>query len=159
MEMMSDAMDDAMDSDSPKRQIIKCKSKKKSKPQASSTIQSYEEESKNSSDELERRLAALTSSPREELIKISTSIEPIISAQDANGFWSQLAVLQAYLKPAQRESIAALAQQYPIEIVCTVLALVILNSQFSEKKSEWDMIQKKAKKWLKLQEKTEEVRE
>ena len=83
--------------------------------------------------------------------KIMTDMEPLIVAQNAIGFWHRLEDLNAYLTTDQRATIAALTKQYPITVVCTVLALLILKNQFPEKKSEWEMIQKKAKKWLKLQ--------
>ena len=79
------------------------------------------------------------------------SFDTLISLQSAEGFWNDaLSPLQSFLSPAGSDKLSSLLSANPSihSIIFTHYALAILQTQFSSRKDEWDMIHKKAKKWL-----------
>ena len=80
-------------------------------------------------------------------------MENLIQSQQSEGCWTDFSVIQSYVTYECYSAFNSfLSKNSDIkDIVTTVLALQFLEQQFSDQKEEWDMIQSKAKKWLKKQ--------
>ena len=74
----------------------------------------------------------------------SSDLIELIKFQTADGYWqaSALAKLQSFFK-------LSLPTHLPIEIICTLAALLVLEDFFDDQATEWALIQKKAKDYLK----------
>ena len=83
-------------------------------------------------------------------IKTKPGFQTLINAQDSNGFWnsSSKSMILQYLSNESEVKSFLNSNMDIIEVVLTLLAINILEQQFSEKKAEWDMICSKAKKWI-----------
>ena len=77
------------------------------------------------------------------VVKRKVTLIELIALQTANGFWpaSALPTLQCFFG-------LKLASNLPPEVLCTIAALYVLEEFFADKKSEWTMIQQKAKAYL-----------
>ena len=76
-------------------------------------------------------------------VKRKLTLIELIGLQTANGFWpaSALPSLQSFFG-------LTLTSNLPVDILCTIAALFVLEEFFAEKESEWTMIQQKAKAYL-----------
>ena len=79
----------------------------------------------------------------------------IISVQEAQGFWSDSSIRGLVSKPAISPSISSL--QDSNTIWATIVALGYLEKNFQDKKGEWELVAKKAKRWLKSKGVTENL--
>ncbi|XP_071167548.1 von Willebrand factor A domain-containing protein 5A-like isoform X5 [Mytilus edulis] len=68
----------------------------------------------------------------------------IVSLQNFDGSWSQSSELELVLNITQKE----LEAKYKGNIWCTAIVVAFLEKNFSKRKSEWEMINNKAIKWL-----------
>ena len=77
---------------------------------------------------------------------IRISFNELIAMQTADGFWQtgSLAKLQAFFK-------SPLPTHLSTEIICTIAALIVLEEFFSDQATKWQLIEKKAKDYLKKQ--------
>lgn len=79
----------------------------------------------------------------------------IISVQEAQGFWSDSSIRDLVSIPAIPGTISSL--QDSNTIWATIVALSYLEKNFQDKKGEWELIAKKAKRWLKNKGVTEDL--
>lgn len=85
---------------------------------------------------------------------LACSFDTLISLQSSEGFWSDaISVFHSFLSPTGSEKLSKLVQDNPKlqPVIFTHYALAILQTQFGSRKDEWDMIHRKAKKWLRQQ--------
>lgn len=78
------------------------------------------------------------------------SFEQIISEQSSDGFW-RLPGSHSALATFFGGSIPGNATEHNDVIWHTLLALLILEEEFEDRESEWDLLAVKAKKWLIIQ--------
>ena len=76
----------------------------------------------------------------------SNELTQLISLQQAEGFWN-LDKVSSFMKKTISSPIPGVD---PI-IWATVVALVLLESRFSQQQDEWELVAMKAKTWLSMQ--------
>lgn len=93
--------------------------------------------------------------PMSPAIQAGVGYMSIISVQEAQGFWSDSSIRSLFSIPAIPVSISSL--QDSSTIWATIVALAYLEKDFQDKKGEWELISKKAKRWLKSKGVNEEL--
>ena len=89
--------------------------------------------------------------------KQQPSFEQLIAQQSSDGFWESskqsYSIIEDFVQSTNKSDLSNLvkANSNLEQVILTLLALQILDVVFFNKKSEWEMIQKKAKKWIRQQ--------
>lgn len=79
----------------------------------------------------------------------------IITSQSAEGYWQDKAPFASSINPAfeakLRGEVSKIAERNIEKVICTLLALWVLETEFEDTIGEWQMISAKAKAYLKSQ--------
>ncbi|OMJ65670.1 hypothetical protein SteCoe_37815 [Stentor coeruleus] len=74
----------------------------------------------------------------------------IISAQLTQGYWEYQSISQLLPKINNiPQDLLQISENLKLNALCTVFVLVYLHKNYSEKHEEWELVERKANKWLK----------